>query len=48
MLYRAFYKRQGQPRTVTFQADDLVELTDFICLWERMARVQIDSWQEIK
>lgn len=47
MLYRATYLRNGLKRAVTFHADGLMELCDFISLWERCAKVVISSWEKV-
>lgn len=41
MLHRAFYQRSGTTRAVTFHARDLLEVCDFVCLWEKCAKVVI-------
>ena len=41
MLHRAFYQRDGSTRAVTFHADNLIDVCDFVALWERLAKVII-------
>lgn len=43
MLYRCFYQRQGTTRAVTFHAEDLIDVADFVALWERCSRVVIHT-----
>jgi len=45
MLYRLLYQRDGTTRAVTFHADDLMDVVDFVALWERCAKVVV---QDIK
>jgi len=48
MLYRLLYQRAGTTRAVTFQADDLVEVADFVTLWERCAKVVVQDIKQVR
>ena len=48
MLYRALYQRCGTTRAVTFHADDLMDVADFVTLWERCAKVVVQDIKAVR
>ena len=42
-LFRAYYLRNDQPRSVTFSARDIVDKAEFVRIWEKFTGTKIDK-----